>query len=74
MSGFFSFYNGGYLSGENLGFWLFNVKINCEYNFYWVFGTSGGFTFGVCNSGYCYICCCFMGLLKLVCIYCERNS
>ena len=56
----YSFCNGGYLSGEYLGF-------------YWLFGASGGFIFGVCNGGYCYICC-FMGLLKIVCIYCGRNS
>ena len=55
------------------GFLLSNVKelINL---IYCLFGASRRFTFGVCIGGYCYICCYFMGLLKMVCIYCGRNS
>ena len=29
----YSFYNGGYLSGENLGVFAFYCEIDCEYNF-----------------------------------------
>ena len=40
---------------------------------WWRGGHGGGFTFGVCNGGYYYICY-FMGLLKMVYIYGGRNS
>ena len=40
---------------------------------WWRGGHGGGFTFGVCNGGYYYICY-FMGLLKMVYIYSGRNS
>ena len=61
-----------YLVWKFRGFELYFV-IDGKSNFYCLFGASGGFTLGVCNGGYCYICC-FMGLLKMVCIYCGRNS
>ena len=36
----YSFYNGGYLSGEDLGVLVFSYKIDGEYNFHWLFETS----------------------------------
>ena len=51
-----------------MGVLAFQCEIVDESNFYCVFGANGGFTFGDCNGGYCYICCCFVGLLKMTCI------
>ena len=56
-----------------MGVLAFKCEIVDESNFYCLFGASGGFTFGVRNDGYCYKCC-FMGLLKMLCIYGGRNS
>ena len=38
--GVYSFYNGGYLSGEDLGVLAFYCEIDDEYNFYRLFGAS----------------------------------
>ena len=32
------------------------------------FGAKREFSFEVGNGGYCFICCCFVGLLKMTCI------
>ena len=44
-----------------------------ESNFYCVFRASGGVTFGIYNGEYCYICCCFVGFLKMKCILRKKS-
>ena len=40
---FYSFYNYGYLNGEDLGVLAFKCEINGECDFYWLFGASQRF-------------------------------